>query len=187
MPYLQASTDNPFGFIPYGKVLSIGAYRKDSAAAKIFAGDLVVLSSDGNVDVGTATSTAIIGVAVESSAASTTKEDFLIYDDPHQLFTVQDDSDTTGVTSTSVGNNVSVVATTGVAGTDRSAQELDSSTADTTSTLPMKIIDIHPIERTRQSAGVARGFATTTAQQRKWIVKINRHVKATNELGAVGI
>lgn len=167
MPYLQAAVDKPFGAMPYDRVLSVGAYSKDSSAAAIYPGDFVTLETDGGIVVATATQALILGVAAEYSAASTAKTDFLVYDHPDQKYTIQDDGDTTAMTEASVGANADLVVTTGDTSTLRSKHEIDSSSATTTNTLALKVLGLHPVED--------RSFATTTAQQRKWIVKINSH------------
>lgn len=165
MPYLRAATDTPFGAMPYDRVLSIGAYSKDASAGAIYPGDFVTLETDGGIEVATTSQALILGVAAEYSAASTAKTDFLVYDDPNQRYTIQDDSDTTGMTEASVGANADITVTTGNTTTLRSAHEIDSSTFATTNTLALKVLGLHPIE--------ARSFATTTSQWRKWIVTIN--------------
>ena len=168
MPYLRPATDNPFGAIPYGKVLRIRPYNKDSSAAAIYPGDFVILETDGGVIPATTGSTTIVGVAAEYSAASTAKTDFLVYDHPDQEFAIQDDGDTTAMDEASIGLRANIVVTTGSTTLLRSLHEVDSDTANTTSTLALNIIGLHPVE--------ARSFATTTGQWRKWIVTINNHI-----------
>lgn len=168
MPYLRAATDTPFGAIPYGKVLRMRPYNKDVDAVAIYPGDFVILETDGGVIVSAAGSTTLLGVAAEYSAASTAKTDFLVYDHPDQEFTVQDDSAVTGMTEASVGTRADLVVTTGDTTLFRSRHEIDSSSANTTSTLQLNIIGLHPIEE--------RSFATTTSEWRKWVVTINNHI-----------
>lgn len=167
MPYLRAAVDTPFGAMPHGEVLRLSPYSKDASAVAIYPGDFVTLEADGGLGVATTSQALILGVAAEYSAASTAKTDFLVYDHPDQLFVIQDDSDTTGMTESSIGNNADITVTTGNTTTLRSAHEIDSSTAATTATLALKILALHPVE--------ARSFATTTGEWRKWIVAINSH------------
>ena len=168
MPWLRAATDNPSGFHPHGPVLRVTPYSKDASAVAIYPGDVVILETDGGIGVSVTNSTNIVGVAAEYSAASTAKTDFLVYDHPEQLFWAQDDGDTTQMAETEVGNNTPIVTTTGSTTTLQSLHEIDSSGAGTTASLPIKIHGLHPIE--------ARSFATTTGQQRKWVVSLNNHL-----------
>ena len=170
MPYLRATTDAPFGFMPHGPVLSIGTYFKDASAAAIYTGDAVILESDGGLAVAGASSTDIVGAAAEYSAASTLKRDFLVYDHPLQKYTVQDDNDTTIMAETELGTNVDLVVTTGDTTTLRSLHEIDSSSATTTAGLAAKVIALHPIEGVNGYSGT---YTTTGAQARKWIVMFN--------------
>lgn len=167
MPFLQAAVDKPFGAIPYSQVLRVGAYSKDAGAAAIYPGDFVTLETDGGIGVATASQALILGVAAEYSAASTAKTDFLVYDHPDQLFTIQDDGDTTAMTEASVGTNADLIVTTGDTSTLRSKHEIDSSSATTTNTLAVKVLGIHPCE--------SRSFASAAGSPRRWIVKINSH------------
>lgn len=177
MPWMQAAVDRPFGFRPYGRVLRVSPYRKGSDASAIYPGDVVVLSTDGQVDPATtAAPVNIVGVAAEYSAASTAKNDFLVYDHPEQLFYVQDDGDTTNMAETNVGNNVNLITTTGDTSTLQSLQEIDASSAATTATLAMKVHQLHPVEN--------YSFASAAGSPRKWVVSINNHVmSAYQQLG----
>jgi hypothetical protein len=184
MPYLQPATDTPFGAIPYGRIYSLTKYRKDASAARIYPGDFIIMEADGNVAPATAGALNIIGVAADASAGSTADTEVMVYDDPNQLFVVQDDSDGTAMDETSIGANADILATAGNTTTDRSAHEIDSSSV-TASTANLAIKGLHPMEL--DSARV--GFATATGQWRKWIVKINEHLdKVVNATvaGSVG-
>ena len=167
MPYLRAATDTPFGAMPHGEVLRLSPYLKDASAAAIYPGDFLTLETDGGVEVATTSQALIIGVAAEYSPVSTRKADFLVYDHPDQLFAIQDDSAGTGMAEASIGGNADITVTTGDTTTLRSLHEIDSSTLNTTNTLALKILALHPIE--------AGSFATTTSEWRKWIVAINSH------------
>lgn len=162
MPYLRANTDAPFGAMPYDVIRRISAYNKDAAAARIFPGDFVALSADGNVDVAAA-GDRLVGVAAEGSANATAKTDFLVYDHPDQLFTAQADDGGTALAQTNVGNNCDILATTGDTTTGRSLQEIDQSTAITGSA-QVKIVALHPIE------------AGTFGANRKYVVRIAEHI-----------
>src|SRR3990167_5412202 len=168
MPYLRAATDAPFGAMPYGRTLRVRAYNKDADGGAIYPGDFVILETDGAVAIAATGSTTLVGVAAEYSAATTAKTDFLVYDHPEQEFVIQDDGDTTAMTEASIGTKVNITVTTGDTTTLRSLHELDSSTANTTSTLALSVIGLHPLEE--------RSFASAAGAQRKWVVKINNHI-----------
>lgn len=180
MAFIRKATDNPFGFMPYGRVLRASIYRKDASASAVYPGDVVVMESDGNIAASGASTAAQIGVAAQYSAASTA-EDVLVYDHPDQLFTGQDDNDTTHMAETNIGNCADLVATTGDTTLLHSRQEIDSSTADTTATRALKIVALHPIEE--------RGFVSAAAagNQRKWVVKLNSHMLGGVESSAATV
>ena len=158
MPYFKPATDTPFGAIPYGEVLSVRPYNK-GATGILYPGDFVIMETDGGVAIATTGSTTLLGVAAEYSAA-VAKTDFLVYDHPNQEYVVQDDSAVTGMTEASIGTKANITVTTGDTTLLRSLHEIDSNTADTTSTLALSIIGLHPMED--------RSFATTTGQWRSF-------------------
>ena len=161
MPYLRTATDAPFGAVPEGPTARIRPYNKAVGyATRIFPGDFVTLASDGNVQVAAA-GDVLLGVAAMNSAASTAEANFLVYDDPDQLFVVQNDDGGTALAQTNVGNNADILATTGDTTTGRSLHELDQSTA-ITATAQLRIVGLHPIE-------------TAFAANRKMVVRINEH------------
>jgi len=174
MPYLRKASDNPFGMIPYDTIIRAQDYDT-LATQKIWAGDLVKMGSAGTVTLANATTDAlIVGVAANTVASSSASQKILVYDSPHQLFTIQDDSDTTHMAATNIGNNVSVIGFTGSDTTDRSILEADSSTAATTDTLLLRVVRLHPVE--------GDSYASAAGAQRKWVVQINphRHYYATS-------
>lgn len=165
MPYLRAAADAPFGALPTGEIKRLRAYRKDASASRIFPGDFVKMESDGNIAVATA-GDRLLGVAADPSANATADTEVMVYDDQDQLFVIQDDSDTTNVAETNIGNNADIVATTGNTTTGRSNHELDSDTAGT-GTAQLRMLGLHPIE--------AGSFASAAGSPRRWIVRINEH------------
>lgn len=177
MPWMQSNVDKPFGFRVYDQVLRIGHYRVGSDASAIYPGDIVVMSSDGQIDVATtANPVNIVGVAAAYNAASTAQDRFPVYDHPEQRFVVQDDGDTTNMTESSQGNNVGLITTTGDTSTLQSQQEIDSSSAATTATLAIKVHQLHPVE--------GASYASAAGSPRKWIVSINNHLwSAYQQLG----
>jgi len=72
------------------------------------------------------------------------------------------------MTRATEGENFDLVVTTGNTTTLRSNHELDSSSGDTTSTLAVKCIRLHPIEED--------SYASAAGSPRRWIVKFNSHL-----------
>ena len=168
MAYNRPATDTPQGFHPYGNPLRARRYRTDGAAAAIYPNDLVGQMADGCVETITSvTASMILGAAAEYVAASGTGG-VLVYDDPEQEFIVQDDSDTTGMTALSEGLVIAPILTTGNTTTLRSRQEIDSSSAAAAPTAAVG----HSLRVIRLAELESESYATTTAQQRKWIVKV---------------
>lgn len=164
----RPATDTPYGFHPYGNPLRVRSYRTDGPAVAIYPGDLVGQMADGCVETITSvTASMILGVAAEYVAAGGTGG-VRVYDDPNQEFIVQDDSDTTGLTALSEGLVVVPLITTGSTTTLKSRQEIDSSTAATAPTVAAG----HSLKILRLAELESESYATTTAEQRKWIVKV---------------
>ena len=134
-------------------------------ATSIFNGDVVKLSSDGVLvkETGTTTATPVgvfMGVSYTDPVlkyklfsqyypANTVASDIVAYvvDDPDALFKVALVSGTTviaGYGRTIVGNNVSLVQNAGDADTGNSAVAVLGSSAATTVSLPVRIIDVVP-------------------------------------------
>ena len=181
MPYLRANTDAAFGFAPYDGVKRISQYSKLSSTAAIFAGDVVLLNSSGQVQsAATITDRAIVGVAAESIASGSTTT-CMVYDDPDQLFVAQDDSVGTALAQTHIGNQFSITGfTPGTAAQvtrNRSIMQVDTSTAaaGTEGTLnqAVMVVGLHPIES---------GFPSAASNPRKVIVRFNPayHIFATS-------
>ena len=170
MPWLRPATDAPFGFMPHGRVLSIGTYFKDASAAAFYPGDALIIESDGGLAVAAASSTDIVGVAVDYTVASVLDRSVKVYDHPLQQYVVQDDNDTTIMAETELGTNVDMVVTTGDTTILRSLHEIDSSSAQTTNALAVKVIALHPIEGINGYSGT---YTSSGAQARKWIVMFN--------------
>lgn len=170
MPFLKKATDNPFGFRPDQVPLQVSPYTIDASAAIVYPGDIVIVEADGALGIAAAGSVNCVGAAAGYNAASTAASRFLVYDHPEQRFVGQDDGAVGIMTATSIGANVDLLATTGDTTTRQSLQELDSSSATTTATLVFKVLALHEIENL--------SYATTTGEQRKWLVKINNHLHA---------
>ena len=154
-------------------------------ATNIFYGDLVKRISDGTIEKDTGTSTAtpcgvFLGVSFTNAStgqvqqqqyypASTpikagTKIFAVVADDPDTLFQVVSCSSTTTVAAmgiSAIGNNIALIQNTGSTITGNSAVAIDEGTQNTTSSLPIRIIDV-----VRETATGADSFV-------EFIVKIN--------------
>ena len=154
-------------------------------ATGIFYGDLVKRISDGTIekDVGTSTATpcgVFLGVSfTNASTGQVQQQQFypasqqiksgtqifaVVADDPDTLFQVVSCSGTTvvaGMGISAIGNNIALIQNAGSTTTGNSAVAIDEGTQATTSSLPIRIIDV-----VRETATGADTFV-------EFIVKIN--------------
>ena len=154
-------------------------------ATNIFYGDLVKRISDGTIekDVGTATATPcgiFLGVSfTNGSTGQVQQQQFypasqaiksgtqifaVVADDPDTLFQVVSCSTGTTVTGmgiSAIGNNIELIQNAGSTTTGNSAVAINEGTQNTTSSLPIRIID------------VVRETATGSDTFVEFIVKIN--------------
>ena len=170
------TVDAPYGLKPInliGGQVFAGATRQipiaSGYATNLLNGDVVKLVSDGTLekDTGTTTATPVgvflgcrytdpnLGYELYSQyyPANTVASDIVAYvaDDPDQLYKVAVVSGTTtiaGVGRTVVGNNVSLVQNAGSTATGNSKVAVLSSSAATTNTLPIRVIDVVPDTKT---------------------------------------
>jgi hypothetical protein len=167
-----------------GQITRYVAVTGDSTIIAV--GDLVKL--DGGTGVGeyagirgvtrAAASDAVVGVVVgfdvnpanldtpQVRAASTARYVYVV-DDPNAFFVAQEDGDTTPIAMASVGLNVNFIVAAASTITGASGMQIDSSTASTTATLPLKLI---------APLAVSDNELTTSGQSyTRWVVKINNH------------
>ena len=154
-------------------------------ATSIFYGDLVKRISDGTIEKDTGTTTAtpcgvFLGVSFTNQStgqiqqqqyypasqaiASGSKIFAVVADDPDTLFQVVSCSATTtvaGMGISAIGNNIALIQNAGSATTGNSKVAIDEGTQNTTSSLPIRIIDV-----VRETATGADTFV-------EFIVKIN--------------
>lgn len=184
MPYIFAATASaPFGLIPVEGIVpaQTNAYIVGTSAGAIQIGDVVVLGTDGLVQVaasgllsvaGTGVTT-VIGVAAQGLAASPAAgTEILVYDDPNQIFVIQDDGNAAGGMQTtgvgSIGLTFGFAATAGSTTLERSGMVLKGTSGSTAQTLPFKVLGQHRVE----GAGTALVTAASGAFTR-WRVKFN--------------
>jgi len=195
----MASTDAAFGLEPWGNILHVGMYAIVTAyGTAIYHGTLMEAVGDsaltphmGNLqraaveETGAAGSLlgAVVGIfdhnmdPLNYLPASTTGNNTIagyvaVADHPDQEYIAQEDGDTSSMTSASIGLNVDMVGTGGSTTTGISTMELDSDTVNTTSTLGLKVIGVHP-EDTLSSAGAAGNWC-------RFIVKMNSAHRGSN-------
>ena len=160
----MAATATPMGAEPVGTLSASGSFSgkvrhiksASGYAANIFYGDFVKMVAAGVVekDTGTTTLTPVgvfMGCAYTDPGTKqmtfsqmwptgTVASDAVAYviDDPDAVFKMQGDA---SLAQTDLGNNVAVVQTAGSTDIGRSKNALDSSTAATTATLPLRIVE----------------------------------------------
>ena len=160
----MATSATPMGAEPVGCLSAGGSFSgkvrhykiANAYGTAIFYGDFVKLVNTGTVekDTGTTTMTPIgvfVGVSYTDPntnqktfsqyfPASTAADDISAYvmDDPNLLMQMQGDD---SLAQTTLGNNVAVVQTAGSTSIGRSKNAVDSSTAATTNTLPLRIVE----------------------------------------------
>lgn len=190
--------DKPYGLKPVNLIGGLpfaGATRQipiaSGYATSIFFGDLVQVDTNGQVTLTTGTTSAspagiFLGCSYTNPTtkqklfaqyypASTVAADIVAYvaDDPNTLFKVAVVSGTTVVASVAravVGANMALVQNAGLTATGNSQVAVLSSSAATTNTLPIRVIDVVPETATGADAFV------------ELIVKINTH-QYTNATG----
>ena len=160
----MAATATPMGAEPVGGLSACGSFSgkvrhikiASGYATAIFYGDFVKLVNTGTVekDTGTATMTPV-GIFMgcfytapgtnqptfnQTYPASTAADDIMAYvlDDPDCVFRMQSDE---ALAQTTLGNNVGVIQTAGSTSIGRSKNAVDGSTAATTNTLPLRILE----------------------------------------------
>ncbi len=161
----------------------------DSTA--LFMGDAVKLDggSDANgirsvtqATAGAAAVGVVVGMAVDpllinspQYRPASTARYIMVVDDPNVLFEVQEDAVGGALASDSVGLNASLIVGSGSTTTGQSGMQLDTSTAATTATLELKIMEFSQ----RPDNEVASANA-------KVIVKINNH-QLGSHTGTAGV
>jgi hypothetical protein len=147
----MANRDNPHGLAPLGRTLSggpcsVNQYKKDAdGATAIFVGDVVARDDDSFINPGgTPGTTTYQGVALNHGAGSTITQ-HLVVDSPDALFEAQDDGDTDGFAEADMGLLCNLVFGAGSAYSEISGHELDEATINTTNTLDVKLLRLHPV------------------------------------------
>lgn len=188
----HVSTDAAFGFIPWGPVIRANLYAiVTSNAVAVYRGMLMEAVGEAvltpkfgylakAISEETGADGTIIGAvlaifdhnmnSVKYLAATTTGNSTiagyaLIADSPDQLYVAQEDGDTSSLAATAIGGTADAIGTTGSTTTGQSLMEIDSNTINTTNSLALKIVNIHP-DDSFYPAAAAGGKS-------RFIVKIN--------------
>jgi hypothetical protein len=182
----MANVDKAFGLRPLGNLSASGSQKQygyqiaDNQSGAIFQGDLVTLKDGYILQFNPATHTAAVGVFngcnyIDPTSGKPTWRNYYpgsvnitqgvinadVIDDPNQLFIIQNDQ-TSAVSN--YGKNADIVVGTGNTTTGVSANELDTSTIDTTAALNLKIIGLWNVPNNEVGE-----FAVV-------VVKINEHL-----------
>ena len=177
-----------------------GQFRKYVVAAAdgtaLFVGDLVKLSTTGDNEgyttvvqaaAGDACIGVVVGFEVDPTAlntpqyrAASTRRIVYVADDPNLIFEAQEDGDTDPLETADIGLNVNFVVAAGSTVTGASGMQIDSTTHNTTATLPLRLLGLaqRPDNENVLSAG---GQAYT-----RWEVKINNH-QLGSSTGVAGV
>ena len=194
----MANIDSAFGLIPVAHVgqtdnnggqtqYSIG----DTQGTAIFTGDPVKYKSDGTVEVATA-GDPVVGVFggcfyTDPTTSKPTWSPYFpaslapgdakafIWDNPMQTFIVQQDSVVSNLLAANLNENANLIFNAGNTTTGVSGVEIDSSSADVTAALQVRLIDFY-----------ATPSNNTTANNSVFVVKINNH-KLMGGTGTLGV
>jgi hypothetical protein len=190
--------DKTYGFKPLNRLDGLpyaGAIRQipiaPAYATAILNGDTVQVNTSGYLIAKTATATGdsvgvLVGCQYVNSNGQTVQGQYYpaalststnmafgyVVDDPNAIFkvvaTVAASTTPTAYDRTIVGSNVALVAGAGSTTTGDSAYGIDGSSANTTNTLPIRVIDVVP-----DTATGLPGVAATTYYE--FLVKFNLH------------
>lgn len=170
----MANVDRPHGAQPLyrfgGGNIALRSYPVAAANTAIGIGDFVTLKVAGNIDQGAASDTQIVGVAAHAKSASA-GGNCLVYDQPDLVCEMQEDSVSANIALADRYANFNFVVA--AASNGISQMEIDSDSANTTNTLPLKLIDLYGDPN---NAVGANG---------DWVVVINNHVYKS--LGVTGL
>jgi len=194
----MANIDSAYGLIPVAHVgqtdnnggqtqYSIG----DTQTTAIFTGDPVKYKNDGTVEVATA-GDPVVGVFggcfyTDPTTSKPTWSPYFpaalapgdakafIWDNPMQTFIVQQDSVVSNLLAANLNENANLIFNAGNTTTGVSGVEIDSSSADVTAALQVRLIDFYAVPSNN-----------TTANNSVFVVKINNH-KLMAGTGTLGV
>lgn len=188
----MSTTNAPFGFIPWGPVISANLYAVATNNTNAMGrGTLIEANGtayatpkcgvlQGCVDEETGADGSILGAVLAvfdynmnplkylpaaTTGNSTIAGILLVADSPAQLYVAQEDGDTNSLVLNDIGNNVDAVGTTVDTDTGLSAQMIDSTSKGTTATLAFKLMRPHPDDTVNST--------NTAGRYSRFIVKLN--------------
>ena len=194
----MANIDSAFGLIPVahvGQTDNNGGQTQyaigDTQSTAIFTGDPVKYKSDGTVEVATA-GDPVVGVFggcfyTDPTTSKPTWSPYFpaslapgdakafVWDNPMQTFIVQQDSVVSNLLAANLNENANLIFNAGNTTTGVSGVEIDSSSADVTAALQVRLIDFY-----------ATPSNNTTANNSVFVVKINNH-KLMGGTGTLGV
>lgn len=193
----MANTNAPYGFRQYQGTGSAPTYEQVTAliasadTTKVFFGDPVVPLNTGYIAQASSNSVQIAGIFVGCKYLSVSQKrtvwsnywpgadnngdvEAYIVNDPNAKFVAQ--TDATGAAQSDINANVGFAIGTGNTATGISGAYIDISTANTTSTLPFRIVSL--VTQPPGSAGTAAGAYN-------WVVVAFNNV-STKQLTSVG-
>lgn len=186
---MAVNVNRPNGFRPVGTLgggdwtASIRTYTMDTGHDAIFIGDLIHMDADGYPDQYDAADTQVIGVCVgvEVDKGLDTATEYPGYlpanvagkirvaTDPFLLMEAQEDGDTTPLVLADINTNVEIIDSGGSTVTGISGHQIDSSTKNTTNTLPLRLVAL--VNRPdNQLASV-----DSTKPNARWLVTFANH------------
>ena len=109
----------------------------------------------------------VTNLDVPQVRAATTQRAVYVADDPNAYYVAQEDGDTTPIAMASVGLNCDFIVAAASTITGASGMQIDSNTASTTTTLPLKLV---------APLAVSDNEITASGQSyTRWVVKPNKH------------
>jgi hypothetical protein len=166
--YLVPSTDSTALFI--GDPVIVNGTASIPTVASEFKGHTLPQVIRATAGSGAYTTGVVVGVEPitnDSTPYRVASTERIVYvsDDPDQLYSIQEDSDTSTLAVTNTQQNADFVIGTGSTVTSLSAAEINSDTADTTATLQLRIERLLPRED------------NATGDNAEYIVRFNLHQK----------
>jgi hypothetical protein len=190
LPYMQAASTTPIGFVPNGgyPIMEVGEYVvATSFASAIFIGDPVTMTSSSPIH-GSVTNVytsanynKIVGVAAESLAASVGSTAFKVYNDLRQRFMVRANLESTGGTTNIIGSAL-IISTAGTSNStiDRSDVFVRTSAGSAGAAGAVRVLALHPVETGGHVS------ASSDGSYRAVVVQFNTHIQVQSS-EAVGV
>ena len=125
-----------------------------------------------------------LDVTVYVPATKTRDYYLMVVDDPNVLFECGEDADTAPLALADVGRNVNIIASAASATTGRSTMVIDSSTVDTTNTLPLALVEF--VQKEDNPTSNVSTASLGSSLLCRWLVRINNH-QNNSATGSTGV